>query len=287
MHVEIFMVIGYVLMSSAIGLFAAGAIAQLAMRKSDPPTYFIRFSFLIAFVLMVLGVVCTLLHLGNIGYFYGILTSFDSWLTRESWLIGIFSAVSLIAFIMVIRNKKAASTTALSVIGVIGLCLGCSLIFAMSMAYMSVHAIPAWNNLGVLVTNVAELAALGATIALVYVALKGRGESTSKLGSALIVASLCAVAFALFAFAAYLASLGVLPEFASVSTEMTSVLTGVKIVLLVLALVCLIYACAKRKTLSAGTLTALSVVVVLAVVSSDVISRVLHFALATHMPLVF
>ena len=123
MQVELFMVIGYVLMSSAIGVFAAGSLAQLAMRADGNTEVqpFVRASYVASTALMVGGAACTLLHLGNIGYFYGILTNFGSWLTRESWLVGGFAAMCVAASVLAVRG---GARKPLAIVGVLGMIAG-------------------------------------------------------------------------------------------------------------------------------------------------------------------
>lgn len=220
MQVEIFMVVGYVLMSSAIGTFAASACAQLALREEGPVRPFVRTSYLASCALMVMGAACTLLHLGNIGYFYGILSNFGSWLTRESWMVGLFSALCVVAAVLAVRNARKP----LAIVGVLGMVAGALLLFCMSMAYMSAHAIASWSDLGVMVTNLAEMFVLGAALALLIVSLTDKGDNAAVL---------------------------------------------------------------LKKSARAGLSLPLVVAFVALVLASDVISRVLHFALATHAPLVF
>lgn len=285
MPVEIFMVIGYVLMGSAVGLFITGAIAHLAQPSNTPIHHFPKFAFMVSFPLMVLGVVFTLFHLGNIGYFYGILFNPNSWLMRESWIIGFFTLATFIAFILAMRAKETPAPSSLRIVVIAGIILGALLLFAMSMSYMVVYAIPSWNNLGVLLTNLAEAAAIGTSISAAYVALRGDKENDAKLLKCLTIAMVASIAAAALTFFVYNVSLSLLPMGQVATSGTISTLVVVKYVALVAALVLAIYALfsASKVSASLGTIAA---VIVIAVLASDVISRVLHFLMATHQNLI-
>lgn len=285
MQVELFMVIGYVLMSSAIGVFAAGSLAQLAMRADGNTEVqpFVRASYVASTALMVGGAACTLLHLGNIGYFYGILTNFGSWLTRESWLVGGFAAMCVAASVLAVRG---GARKPLAIVGVLGMIAGTLLLFSMSMAYMTAHAIPSWNDMGVLVTNLAEMFALGSAAALLLVSFFGSDDRVraGALRKGLSIAAIVASVGALLAFVSYFATLTLLPDTSVVMNASNTGFAVAKMALLAIAVAAAIALERKARTAVSLPLVATFAVCVLA---SDVLSRILHFTLATHIPLVF
>ena len=234
---------------------------------------------------MVAGAACTLFHLGNIGYFYGILSNFGSWLTRESWLVGLFACLCIVSSVLSFRGQQAGGGKALIAISVIGLCAGCLLLFCMSMAYMTAHAIPSWNDMGVLITNIAEMLVLGSALALVLTSLGMHGEKEAALRHALSTTAVASSAVALVAFVCYFVSLTLLPDTSVVMSESNMGLGVAKVILLAAALLAAI---ALRKKADAINMSLpLVATFVIAVLASDVLSRMLHFALATHIPLVF
>ena len=280
MHLEIFMAIGYLLMSSAIGLSLFNTFVVYTYPQLDNVERINKVLIGASLIFMVLGALCTFLHLGNKLNVLFILTQItSSWLTRESWLIGLFIVLSAVYMFYKVKSKIEVTnktnrvfTTLLSVIGIV-------LIMFMSFAYMAVGSIPVWNNASVLVTNLAEALALGAALGALIVCFifKGNVSDLRKITSYLGVC----IALAVFAYIVNIASVLLLPEGAYIINGNIISLSIVKALALLAALVVTYIWSKKSKVLN--KYTASIVLITVLVVLSDVISRVLHFIVATHM----
>ncbi len=283
MHVEIFMALGYLFMAAGAGLFVAGAIAYFALPARESDLKFVKLAYALSVVFVVLGVAGTLLHLGAPTKFFLALANFDSWLTRESWALGLFAGVGVIATILAFMRKPGEKGSAiLTVFSILGVIMAFVVVFAMSMSYMVVPAIAAWSSLGVFFTNLAEAAALGAVFATLLAFVTHKDEVETRLPRTMLLASVIAIAAALVVFLLTQVSLGILPEGASVATSTTQTLALAKgIILLVAFGIALFSFLTLRKSAKAGLVGA-AALIVLAVVGSNFISRALHFMVATH-----
>ena len=281
MQLEIFMAIGYLLMSSSIGLALFNSyLSYKGFRDGKAKTYLVGLSA----ILMCLGAFSTFLHLGNkVNVFYILTQIQHSWLTRESWMIGLFIILAFVTLIVGLRNRDKQNnnienilSTSLSVVGI------CLIIF-MSFAYMTVTSIPAWGNATVLITNVAESILLGFSIGLLVVSCVS--EFDKKLMRSALSALTATIVLALIAFIINVFSVTSLPDKAFVLNNQVILFAAIRVITLLIALIISLFI--TRVNEYKNTLVIILAIVIILVIASDYASRVLHFISATHTPLIF
>ena len=292
MHVEYFMVFGYLLISMAIGLFCIGVIIDVWRTKKEGKTNHTsagisRLSAIISVILVIIGIGSTLFHLGRMGHFYNIILNFDSWLTREAWSAGLFTLFAIIYYLLWRKTSNTQKSSMRLSVGVVGIVIGFTTILSMSMIYSTVKAIPAWNTTLIFYMNLASSFALGVFLFGLVLAInysKSKNEDNlNKLRSFTLVGALSVIIVGLTYFT-YQLQLSTLPHIPGMDSNTGLVMTRIGIGIL-LPLFIIMYAWYNRKrNASFIPLAFLSSFVL--VVTGDVIGKMLHFLIAVQAPII-
>lgn len=176
------LIIYTILIQMAVGAFLIlGAMHLLAVRKagaeeadrlSDRALYAIG-------PVVVLGVIASMLHLGNPLNSYQVLSNIGtSWLSREIAMTILFSGLG--AVFALLQWRKIGSFAVRTVVAVLTAVAGVGLVYSMSQIYM-LPTQPSWNTFGTPVqffTTALLLGSLAVGAALVanYAFLRSRGE---------------------------------------------------------------------------------------------------------------
>ena len=314
MAVEYFMVFGYFLISMAIGAFCIGAAIDIwkTTKEGNANHSSVRISSLAATIslpLVILGITSTLFHLGRMDRFYNIIMEPGSWLTREAWSAGLFTACSFIYFLLWRRSatsqgpsrQRAIMETAATaqessrqrvIIGAVGIILGMTAILSMSMIYSTVKAIPAWNTTLIFYMNLSNAFALGVFLlglALAFDYSKAKAEGKPKILTQLRSFTgfgLLAIVLIGVTYFTYQAQLAMLPQVSGMVVKSTTGLLSARIILgILIPLVIIAYAwlnSIKKPSFMPIALVSSFVLVV----AGDIMARMLHFLIAVQPPVI-
>jgi len=147
---ELPMIIFTILAQMSVGAFVVlGTIQVVARvrgrvsgeqldRLTDPALYAIG-------VTLVLGLIASIAHMGNLGNVVNVVRNVgSSWLSREIVLGMAFAGFGFVFAAM--QWFKWGSAGLRQVVAAITAAVGLALVFAMSMIYTTLEAVPAWNS---------------------------------------------------------------------------------------------------------------------------------------------
>lgn len=176
-NMELPLVIFTVLSQTAVGLVAVSAIRQHA---AEGPAGSVRTEWLAAAVLLVVGLVASLFHLGHpLGAPNALKHLGSAWLSREALGVSIFAALVIVGFLTAKGRVNAALAFITAAVGLIAL-------FFTSMTY-SPPSFPALNNVMPFVFFLLTAAMLGSAFASYFTPSEKQGMVTGILAVSLIV----------------------------------------------------------------------------------------------------
>ena len=145
---DIPMAIFTVVTQMAVGTFIALGVINILLRRrhgADDTDHIIAPVLYAIGPVMVLGLFVSILHLGDVTNIFNVFRNADSsWLSREI-ILGLAFAASGFAF-AVLEWFKWGSAAVRQVIAVVTAILGLGLLWAESMIYYTLDAVPAWST---------------------------------------------------------------------------------------------------------------------------------------------
>ncbi len=292
MAIEYAMVIGYFFISMAIGLFCVGAVIDIwkinVERKANHSLAHIsKLAITTSLPLVIVGILSTLFHLGKIGSFYNIILNFSSWLTREAWSAGIFTFCAFVCFLLWRSSVKTNNYRPRAIVGAVGIVFGITTIFSMSMIYMSVKAIPAWNTDSILYMNLANAFLLGVFLFGILLAFqynKNKADAELDLLKIFTWIGLFAIILVGATFLINQVQISMLPDAAQSGSGFGLAIARFSIGIL-MPLLIVIYALAKKEQKS-SIFPAVFTASFLFIIAGDIMSRMLHFIVAVNPPVI-
>lgn len=182
------------------GAFFFAGIDELR-RKRTPAAFA---TCICVLVLLVVGGICSVTHLGHPLRAFPILWNPKDGIFLEALLLGLL-AVTLIVYMVMLKGNKGS--TACKVCAVLGM------IFAVLLAFMSAHsymmdARPAWNTILLPITYLVSAFGGGASLYLMLVAIKKGDEEQRKIASIYTLATGALTLIFSIAYAAFIGIIG-------------------------------------------------------------------------------
>lgn len=168
MHTETWALVTFtILAQTSVGSFIALGVAHyFAVRKSgiEQADKLSDRALLPIGGLLVLGMIASLLHLGQPMYAYRAILNFgNSWLSREIGF-GVMFAATGAAFAF-LQWRKLSTANVRNAVAVLAAFVGCALVFSMSQVYMTAEAQEGWTTVATPISFFATTVLLG-TLAL-------------------------------------------------------------------------------------------------------------------------
>lgn len=251
--------------------------------ESDAYLRFARIGAFAAPLLAIAGLVVALFHLGRMERLVNMLFQVNSWLTRESWAAGLFIACAVL-YALTWQFKWGGALR--QVFGVLTGAFGLVMVLSMSMVYVVVRTIPAWNTPLLLLVFLSSALALGETLVAALASLRRTAQPAGSL-TMLAKTSALLIGLAALAYGLYLVYLVTALPMQRVPSSLFGAYQGWLWLRVIIGLV-VPFVAAIAAWRSAGTNPRLATIALwaafLCLLGGELIARTLHFLTATHLP---
>ncbi|HWQ74123.1 MAG TPA: DmsC/YnfH family molybdoenzyme membrane anchor subunit [Syntrophomonas sp.] len=277
MEISYSLAISYLLLGTAIGLVMWYAVAAFMQGEAlqDSASKVI----LIAFILAVVSIGFAIGHLGRMERFINLVSNPGSWLSREGFFAGAFTALVALYFFVLKKNgveNRKKGNVLIYLAALAGLCA----LISMGMIYATVQAVPAWNSTLVVLIDVLSAIMLGGLLFLVLAGPTLPAPFTKTIATAVFIILIAGIAVNI----AYEVQVKmVLSALAAQGAVVPSIWIGtlVRVIVGLLAPAYLIYTSLKsgaEKQLSAFSIALICLVI------GEIAGRLMHFVVAVKGP---
>lgn len=177
MHIPYSLATSYLLLGTSIGVviwFAAGRLINPDYNGKALPRVLLT-----AAILAVLGVIFATIHLGHMERFMNLVSNPSSWLSREGFFAGAFTAC-IVLYYLLVRKSGTENLKKMDPLLYLAILAGLGTFICMGMIYASVQAIPAWNTTMVVLIDIFSGLLLGGFL---YLVLAGKELPTGTMKS--------------------------------------------------------------------------------------------------------
>lgn len=204
---ELALVFFSILAQLAVGSFLVlGVVTWLAERKAgkEQADQLAGWGWWAILVVMVLALIASLTHLGNVMNAYlSILNLGSAWLSREILFALLFTG--FLALLVLMKWRKIGSASAQMAVWVLGALSGIALVYSMSMIYRYIRTQPAWADFNTTLTffvTALLLGVLGAGVILIanYLGAKKLNAECKETQCTLVRSALQGIAIAAIVF---------------------------------------------------------------------------------------
>lgn len=277
MEISYSLAISYLLLGTAIGLVIWYAVAEFV--QGEVLQHSASKVILIALILAVVSVGFAIGHLGRMERFINLISNPGSWLSREGFFAGAFTALVALYFLVLKKNgmeNRKKGNVLIYLAALAGLCT----LISMGMIYATVQAVPAWNSTLVVLIDVLSAAMLGGLLFLVLAGPTLPAPFTKTIATAVLIILIAGIAVNI----AYEVQVKmVLSALAAQGAMVPSIWIGtlVRVIVGLLAPAYLIYTSIKsgaEKQLSAFSIALICLVI------GEITGRLMHFVVAVKGP---